>query len=487
MSVPSPAFISDNNWRDIPVPPRGEFVPSEKVSVIIPYYNAPNELAIVLKALEYQTYPKELTEIIIAADYPDDTLDESKLSLDIKVYRQPHKGFGVGRARNMGAYRAKGSILVFFDGDIVPSPWCVEEHARWHHQANNLLTIGDRWFVRKSDVSLSDIPRVLYELTSGSITIPMEKSHHRNLIDLTDEFTSGGDTVYQGVIGHNFGIRRDTYLALGGNRDESRHWGFEDTEFGFRAYTRGNIIVFVDDAVTLHLGMQDYLKNPDKVRGHRLQSALMEDYIADYRFRDAKQGRSFVVPEYIVNIYSPDPLITMEVAIDVLSNHPYDLIVRLDLDDNTSDEAIIVRRRLLNDLRVKFATSASSLDDFPDSPLHMYIKTDSIPKRKIVQKMRKLLGHRAMVYAEKQDYIVSMERSWAAHRARLCKSNISDVGQVREVKWSKIMRNNSANIKHSSISSSKLERTLKLTEKFRTVGDMRRVFVHRLRSLFIRP
>ena len=71
--VPPPAPVWENNWRLITLPPLDEFVPTERVSVIIPYYNAPNELAVVLKAIEHQTYPSELMEIIIAADDPDPT------------------------------------------------------------------------------------------------------------------------------------------------------------------------------------------------------------------------------------------------------------------------------------------------------------------------------------------------------------------------------------------------------------------------------
>ena len=483
---PPPAAVWENDWRQIALPPPEEFVPREKVSVIVPYYNAPDELAVALQALEQQTYPRELLEIIIAADYPDPTLDESGLPAGVRVFRQPHEGFGAGRARNMGARQAAGSILVFFDGDIVPAPGCVAAHARWHHQASNLVTIGDRGFVARDAITAERLPRVLDELADGSSNIPVEQSHHRNLIDLTDEFAAGGDTIYQAVIGHNFGIRRSAYLDLGGNRDDAKHWGFEDTELGFRAYTRGMVIVFAKDALTWHLGPQDYLRNPAKVRGHRLQSALMEHYIADYRFRDAAPGRSFAVPECIVNVSSPDPLLAMEIAMDVLADPPHDLAVRIDLHGDDGDSATIARRRLSGDPRVKFGAFNDSLDDFPNSPLHLYLRTNQRPRRRIVRKMRKLLGSRAMVSATSQDGMVAMARSWAAHRANLCQCRIGDVGSVRLVPWSRVVGKSAGKPRYRRISSSGRDRTLKLLERVRTPGDLMRLAVHRLRSLNIR-
>lgn len=480
---PLPAPVWENDWRQISPPGPDAFVPREKVSVVIPYYNAPGELSVVLKALEYQTYPRELLEIIVAADHPDETLNESGLPPEVRVFRQPHDGFGAGRARNMGAKGATGSILVFIDGDIVPAPGLVAAHSRWHHQAGNLVTIGDRGYVERDAIRKELLPQALYDLMEGSSDIEVERSHHRNLIDLTGGFTSGGDAVYQGVIGHNFGIRRSAFLGLGGYREDARHWGFEDTELGFRAYARGMVIVFAEDAHTWHLGPQDYLRDPAKIQGHRLQAALMEHYIADYRFRDASPGRSFVVPECVVNVSSPDPLLAMEMAMDALAEPPHDLLVRIDLPDDDGDQAMVVRRRLSGDPRVRFGPIARSLDDFPDSPLHVYLQTSRHPRRGIVRRLRNLLGYRARVFAAYQGNSVSMERSWAAHRARLCGCSIEDVGPVRRVAWSAVAGRPSGKPGYRRISSSGWHRSLRLLERVHTPRDLMRVVVHRLRSM----
>ena len=55
-----------------------------------------------------------------------------------------HDGFGLARARNMGADDATGEVLVFLDCDMVPEPQLVEAHARWHHVHERALTLGFR-------------------------------------------------------------------------------------------------------------------------------------------------------------------------------------------------------------------------------------------------------------------------------------------------------------------------------------------------------
>ena len=181
---PLPAIVRANDWRQIPMPPWDDFVPTETVSVIVPYYNAPDKLPVVIAALQHQTYPRELLEIIVSADYPDPTIPFHCLPTDIRVIRQVHDGFGVARARNAGARAASGSILVFVDGDIVPSPQCVEAHARWHHRAGNVLTVGDREFVEPDAIAVDQIPAVLYGLLDGSSRFRSSHRTTRTLLTL---------------------------------------------------------------------------------------------------------------------------------------------------------------------------------------------------------------------------------------------------------------------------------------------------------------
>lgn len=80
-----------------------------KVSVIIPTYNEIQVLGECLDSLSKQTY-KDIEVIVVDDGSSDGTAEK------FKVIRQNHKGAGM--ARNLGAKRAGGEILVFVDADM---------------------------------------------------------------------------------------------------------------------------------------------------------------------------------------------------------------------------------------------------------------------------------------------------------------------------------------------------------------------------------
>ena len=287
------------------------------------------------------------------------------------------------------------------------------------------------------------------------------------------------------MIGHNFGVRRDSYLALGGQLEDSRHWGLEDTEFGYRAYTRGMIIVFVAEARTWHLGKQDYLQNPEKMRGQRLQSALMEHHIADYRYRNASPGRTFTVPEHVVNVSASNPTLVVEIAFDLLADAPHDLVVRVDFGDDKSDEAIAAMKRLDGDARIRFGPPDTSLVEFPDSPLHMYIQTNCVPKRHLIKRFKHMMGSSAAaVTATREDCSISLVRSWAAHRAKQCACQLSDVGEVKTIPTGVLLDRSTRRAPRTS--ASPWYKAWMLLQRIHTLGDVRRTIVHRIRSMLPR-
>ena len=84
--VPRPVSVTYNNWRDVEVPSPEAFVPSLPVSIIVPYYERPEELARTLASLERQTYPRDLFEVIVVDDGSRPPLERPEgTPLDIKV------------------------------------------------------------------------------------------------------------------------------------------------------------------------------------------------------------------------------------------------------------------------------------------------------------------------------------------------------------------------------------------------------------------
>ncbi len=84
------------------------------VSIVIPIYNEEQSIKDCLNSLKKQTY--EPTEIILVDDGSTDKTPQIIKSFNVKVLNQNHKG--PGPARNLGASKAKGKILVFVDADM---------------------------------------------------------------------------------------------------------------------------------------------------------------------------------------------------------------------------------------------------------------------------------------------------------------------------------------------------------------------------------
>lgn len=90
-----------------------------KISVIIPTYNEEKDLVGCLTSLDNQTY-KDFEVIVIDDGSSDKTLEILSAltfkNFKLVLLKQNHKG--AGAARNLGAGKAVGEILVFLDADM---------------------------------------------------------------------------------------------------------------------------------------------------------------------------------------------------------------------------------------------------------------------------------------------------------------------------------------------------------------------------------
>lgn len=93
------------------------------ISVIIPVYNEEKVIDKCLESLKSQSYPN--LEVILVDDGSSDQTVSIVKNLQLKVknleiLKQNHKG--PGTARNLGASKARGEILVFVDADMTFDP-----------------------------------------------------------------------------------------------------------------------------------------------------------------------------------------------------------------------------------------------------------------------------------------------------------------------------------------------------------------------------
>ena len=267
---PPPARVRGNDWRAVRPPDARGHWPREGVSVVVPYFEAPRELALTLAALERQTYPRELMEVVVVDDGSEPRLAvPPDAALDIRVVRQARLGFGLARARNAGVLAARHPIVVFLDGDLVADDGLVAAHARWHHAVADAVTLGFCAYVDAQGIEADALRRhggPTAEVFRGR---PIDRPWTERHMARTDDLTAARDDLFRSVVGNNLGIRRTLFDELGGFHAGFDRYGWEDTEFGWRAQTFGALLVPVREAFSWHQGRF----RPNRTAAKRLEVA----------------------------------------------------------------------------------------------------------------------------------------------------------------------------------------------------------------------
>ena len=255
---------SSNDWPaawaslTVPDPPR------KKATVVIPAYGGERRLEAILVALSRQTYPPELSEVIIVDDGTEPPLDPAvPPGLDVTLLRQARAGFGAGRARTFGAEAASGDFIVFLDADMVPEWQWLEAHAALHHAHDWLVVCGFRKHVETTTLDPADVRDVddVPTLLGGQEVF--EPAWLLDLWRATAQGRSQSDRVWRTTSSGNLSVSRGVFLATGGFDGEAfLGWGGEDNDFGYRAYQAGAYIVPQPRAMAWHLGLGTF-QRPD--------------------------------------------------------------------------------------------------------------------------------------------------------------------------------------------------------------------------------
>ncbi|MCY4371920.1 MAG: glycosyltransferase [bacterium] len=430
---PQPAKVRGNDWHRVDVPSLEEFVPTLPVTVVVPYYEAPEALELTLAALECQTYPRDLFEVVVVDDGSNIPLRHpGHTDLDVRVVHQEDLGFGLARARNTGARAASHGILIFLDCDMMPEAGWLAAHARWHHAVSDGLTLGFRGHVEVDGVDpgmVRDRPGSLGDLFSDR---PSERPEWIEFhMKRTDDLTSSADDLFRVVTGGNLGVSRDFFETVGGFDESFTQWGAEDTEFGYRAFTRGALLVPVREGFCWHQGVGAAPSEAEK-RSLELQRAKIAHLIAHYGFRGDVAGRSYTVPQYAVTVeagYVPVDRL-YQVVERILGDRVHDLVVTI--EDRPDDESYEwLRRQFKPDPRVRFGPVHTVLDEFPISSFHVTIPPGSDIGENVVKTLRNKLGQAVYGTMSLPDGSrVSIVRAWALHRARRAGKTIADWGAM---------------------------------------------------------
>jgi GT2 family glycosyltransferase len=365
---PSPV-LPGNRWDLVRVPTAGAWTPTERVSVVVPHFQAVAALERTLASLAAQTYPGEHTEVVVVDDGSDPPLElpgpdgTPWEGLTVRVLHQEDRGFGLARARHTGALAASGTILVFLDADMLCEPGHLEAHARWHHRCELAVTLGERRHVAidPDDADLLTPQAVADAGRSGGLAPLFAGRPHRRpaWIDRhlarTADLTGDDDDLFRVTAGGNLGVRRALYLDVGGFDPSFEQWGSEDTDLGHRLFLAGALLVPEPGAACWHQGDHGGLE-PHERRSLEQQQARLSQTIAHPHFRRMMPGRTFEVPWLVLDLdvgSAPRDavLATLE---DVLASDISDLDVVLHLPGDHPDH-LRLTREVAGDARVHLA------------------------------------------------------------------------------------------------------------------------------------
>jgi peptidoglycan/xylan/chitin deacetylase (PgdA/CDA1 family)/GT2 family glycosyltransferase len=206
-----------------------------RFSIVIPTYERRETVLRTVRALGQQEH--EDFEVIVVDDGSTDGTAAALRSLDLRaaltVLEQGNHG--AARARNVGAARSAGEILLFLDDDMQAHPSMLAEHER-SHRAGAQLVLGDlplhpaspanvlsdavgRWAARRRERLAGDTaPIALADLLSGQLSISHESFDRIGQFDVS--FTRDG------------------------------RYGGEDVDFGCRVLQAGLRVVFNPAAIS---------------------------------------------------------------------------------------------------------------------------------------------------------------------------------------------------------------------------------------------
>ena len=428
--VPPPARVRGNDWpaigraRDVPA----AFAPRLGVSVVVPCYQGRSELAVTLAALERQTYPRALFEVVVVDDGSEPPLEPPDSPLDLRMVRQPRRAFGLARARNHGVRAARHDIVVFLDADLVAAEDLIAAHARWHHAVADAVTLGFCRYVSAAGVDPPAV-RAAADLAGLFAGRSFDASWTERHMARTGDLTALRDDLFRAVVGNNIGVRRAFFDEIGGFEEAFDRYGWEDTEFGYRAETRAAVLVPERAAMAWHQGRYAPNRGPGKRRAVAAQRTLGARRIAHPDFR-ADGGGPCAVPRSVVRIDSGDGDVTGATATAerVLAGSDGDLAVLVEPGPDPA-AARALRARLGADPRVHVVPGADAVAMFPAAPFHVELPPGTRFGPGLLDRLRAGLGSAAVGEATLADGTrIRIARAWALHRARRAGGRPADYG-----------------------------------------------------------
>ncbi len=298
--------VPGNRWDLLSNGPTSAAPAAVDISVVIPYFDNQHDLDLVLTGLSVQTHPPGRLQVVIADDGSPETptIPEEAADLDVAIVRQDDEGFRAGAARNLGARRAEGSVILFLDGDTVPTRDYVSALGRLPALLPDAVVSGRR---RYADFATWTPTQLLAWLADGNIAPPEEWDE---LSWLEDEYRRTGNLLtthprsYKYQIGAVLGCSRDLFDDIGGFDETITGYGGEDYDLTYRAFNAGAVLAYVPEAVAWHDG-PDWAgrTEPDRRTAQKNREVMMlAERIPETSMRG--HGQTYPVADIAVTVHS---------------------------------------------------------------------------------------------------------------------------------------------------------------------------------------
>jgi GT2 family glycosyltransferase len=200
------------------------------VSIIIPTYDRPEQLARCLQAVAALDYPPTSLEVLVVNDGGVEPFDPAEQVADGPVVRLLRiENGGPAAARNHGSRAAAGEILAFTDDDCMPdSAWLRRLVARWDGTAGQAL----------GGHTVNALVDNLFSATSQLI-IDVGYAHKND---------DRGEAAF--LTTNNLVVPAEGFRAVGGF--DSSFVTAEDRDFCDRWLAQGFSLGYVRDAIVYH-------------------------------------------------------------------------------------------------------------------------------------------------------------------------------------------------------------------------------------------
>jgi glycosyltransferase involved in cell wall biosynthesis len=296
--TPPTTRLFRNDWSSLTPARPDELEATRSVSVIIPAYNCQESLDLTLASLSHQTYPAELTEVVVVDDGSEPPIELPKIRPEnCRIVRVADHSTGWGRsnALHVGALNSSGEILHWLDADMVVFPEHVAAQARWHHVSDEVVTLGYKRFVNTGWATPEEVAE---RCAVGTIDrlFPVEATEPHDyveeIIDKSDQLRGGNHLNFLAHVGATAALSRSMYESVGGLNTELRLG--EDTEFGYRLAQAGAAFVPEPLARSWHMGPTHMMVKGEALR--RYNRPYLADLMPQPRYLRRGANGHWAVP-----------------------------------------------------------------------------------------------------------------------------------------------------------------------------------------------